>query len=134
MDKNTKPISFSSMESSLSHAYLNERPVKTAQYRLISRRKLMTSRERSQRNPLRIHCIDTVLAAYHLRKPWANSLDIQLASSCVSIEGRVPSHIHRDALLPAIRQAGVLAEVANRVQVNSCPLKRLAAQPPSNFS
>ena len=82
----------------------------------------MTSRERSKRNLLRIHCIDTVLDTHHLLKPWAHSLDIQLATSCIIIEGQVPSQTHRDALVPAIRQAGVLAEVVNRVQVIPSPL------------
>ncbi|MGI9441112.1 MAG: hypothetical protein ACR2N1_01530 [Rubripirellula sp.] len=81
----------------------------------------MTSRERIQRNLLRIHCIDTVLGTHHLLRPWANSLDIQLANSCVIIEEQLPSKIHRDALVPAIRQAGVMAEVVNRVYVKPLP-------------
>ncbi len=117
-EENKSSLCFFTIKSSLFRAYLSDAQSYPYQRTLTPRLREVTNRERIQRNLLRIHCMDTVPGTHHLLRTRANSLDIQSANSCVIIEGQLPSQIHQDALVPAIRQAGALAEVVNRVYVH----------------
>ncbi|MDB4474884.1 hypothetical protein N9069_00065 [bacterium] len=82
----------------------------------------MTSHEQSRRNHQGINNSGSVFCVHHYLKHWVDSLDIQLSNSRVVLQGEVPTETHRTALVPAIRRAGVLAEVMNRVQIANEPL------------
>lgn len=84
----------------------------------------MTSHEQSRRNHQRINSIGSGLCVHHYLKHWVDSLDIQLSKSGMVLQGEAPTETHRNALVPAIRQAGVLAEVVNRVKITNEPLHR----------
>lgn len=83
----------------------------------------MTSHEQSRRNHQRINNIGSVFCVHHYLKHWVESLDIQLSNSRVVLQGEFPTATHRNALVPAIRQAGVLSEVVNRIQITNEPLR-----------
>ncbi|OYP37991.1 hypothetical protein CGZ80_03730 [Rhodopirellula sp. MGV] len=49
--------------------------------------------------------------------PYRTGLDITLEGSRIVVRGQLPTAALRQALVPAIRQAGVLGQVCNCVEV-----------------
>ncbi len=64
-----------------------------------------------------IQRIDAVLCAHHDLSHHRPDLQISLEGSRIVLRGQLPSAALKQALVPAIRQAGVLGQVCNCVEI-----------------
>ena len=64
-----------------------------------------------------IQRIDSVLCAHHDLRQHRLDLQISLEGSRIVLRGQLPSVALKQALIPAIRQAGVLGQVCNCVEI-----------------
>ena len=64
-----------------------------------------------------IRRIDAVLCAHHDLCNHRVDLKISMEGSRIVLRGHLPSVALKQALLPAIRQAGVLGQVCNCVEI-----------------
>lgn len=78
---------------------------------------MATTQTLETRQSREILCIDSILEAHHELAPHRHNLEISLEGSRVTIEGHLPNASLNEALVPAIRQAGVLGQIQNRVQI-----------------
>ena len=78
----------------------------------------MTSTESLQlhtsRDMLRI---DSVLQAHHQLSKYRNGLSITIEGTRIVVRGQLPSVALKQAVVPAIRQAGVLGQICNCVEI-----------------
>ncbi|MDV6030244.1 hypothetical protein [Stieleria magnilauensis] len=64
-----------------------------------------------------IQRIDSVLCAHHELCNHLADLKISMEGSRIVLRGHLPSVALKQALVPAIRQAGVLGQVCNCVEI-----------------
>lgn len=64
-----------------------------------------------------IRRIDTVLCAHHELSHHRTDLEISMEGSRIVLRGQLPTVALKQALLPAIRRAGVLSQVCNCVEI-----------------
>ncbi|QEF97352.1 hypothetical protein Mal15_13920 [Stieleria maiorica] len=64
-----------------------------------------------------IQRIDSVLCAHHELCDHLANLEISMEGSRIVLRGQLPSVALKQALVPAIRQAGVLGQVCNCVEI-----------------
>lgn len=64
-----------------------------------------------------IRRIDSVLCAHHDLCEYRDELEIAIEGSRIVLRGHLPSLALKQALVPAIRQAGVLGQVCNWVEI-----------------
>ncbi|MDE0865768.1 MAG: hypothetical protein OSA98_18430 [Rubripirellula sp.] len=79
----------------------------------------MTNQEQCRRDHQRIFSIRSVFRVHQLLKHRVDSLEISVENSRIVLRGAVPSTTHKDALVPAVRQAGVLGQIENSVRVET---------------
>lgn len=70
-----------------------------------------------QQNQHTIDRIDTVLQANPELLDHLGNLEISMEGSRIVLRGHLPSVALKQALVPAIRQAGVLGQVCNCVEI-----------------
>ena len=78
---------------------------------------MASTKETDSRGAQIIRRIDTVLCAHHDLAGHRADLEISMEGSRIVLRGLLPSVALKQALLPAIRQAGVLSQVCNCVEV-----------------
>ncbi|WP_182869079.1 hypothetical protein [Stieleria mannarensis] len=64
-----------------------------------------------------IQRIDSVLCSHHELCDHLANLEISMEGSRIVLRGQLPSVALKQALVPAIRQAGVLGQVCNCVEI-----------------
>ncbi|MCC9602378.1 hypothetical protein LOC67_17650 [Stieleria sp. JC731] len=79
---------------------------------------MATTITRDGRTAQMICRIDSVLSNHRDLAQYRMGLDITLEGSRIVVRGHLPSVALKQALLPAIRQAGVLGQVCNCVEVS----------------
>lgn len=65
-----------------------------------------------------IHRIDAVLCAHQDLYEHRNEIEISVEGPRIVLRGHLPSVALKQALVPAIRQAGVLGQVCNFVEIS----------------
>ena len=78
---------------------------------------MATTQNTDSRGVHMIRRIDTVLCAHHDLCNHRADLEISMEGSRIVLRGHLPSVALKQALLPAIRQAGVLSQVCNCVEI-----------------
>ncbi|KAA5541364.1 hypothetical protein FYK55_17485 [Roseiconus nitratireducens] len=78
---------------------------------------MVTTQILESRESRTIRRIDSVLEAHHELSPYRPSLQISIEGARIVLRGHLPTTSLRQALVPAIRQAGVLGEICNCVEV-----------------
>ncbi|TWT98431.1 hypothetical protein [Stieleria varia] len=78
---------------------------------------MMTIQQASTREANLILRIQSVLEAHAQLSPYHLGLDVTMEGPRVVLRGVLPSAALKQALVPAIRQAGVLGQVCNCVEV-----------------
>ncbi len=78
---------------------------------------MITSQKLSTRDANLILRIQSVLEAHASLAPYHLGLDVTMEGPRVVLRGVLPSASLKQALIPAIRQAGVLGQVCNCVEV-----------------
>ena len=81
----------------------------------------MTNQEQRRRDRQRIFSIRSVFGVHQLLKHWADALEISVEHSRIVLRGTVPTTTHKAALIPAVRQAGVLGQIENSVRIEASP-------------
>jgi len=81
----------------------------------------MTIQEQHRRDRQRIFNIRSVFNVHQLLKHGADALEISVEHSRIVLRGTVPTTIHQAALVPAVRQAGVLSQIENSVRIETSP-------------
>lgn len=77
----------------------------------------MTFQEANARDARTIYSIKSVFRVNQFLRQCIGAVQITIENSTIVLRGDLPSSTHKAQLLPAIRQAGVLARVANEVHV-----------------
>jgi hypothetical protein len=77
----------------------------------------MTLQEANARDARTIYNIKSIFRVNQLLRQCIGGVQITIENSTIVLRGKLPSSTHKAQLLPAIRQAGVLARVANEVHV-----------------
>ncbi len=77
----------------------------------------MTIEEQVSRDTRMINNIRAVLGVHHQLCLYAAAIQVSIENTAVVLRGQLPTVDLKQALIPAIRQAGVLAQVSNQVQV-----------------
>jgi len=81
----------------------------------------MTTSECQARDQRMILRIEAVFLAHRRLRQYAAALKISIENAVIVIRGELPSAELKAELVPAIRTAGVLAQVNDRVVVDSNP-------------
>ena len=79
----------------------------------------MTTKESQSRDRRIVERIMAVLRVHRRLRQYAEMLSVTFENAAVILRGELPSPDLKDELIPAIRQAGVLCQVFNRVQVSA---------------
>ncbi|MDM4018632.1 hypothetical protein [Roseiconus lacunae] len=79
---------------------------------------MATTITRDGRSAQTIHRIDSVLSNHRELAEFRMELDITMEGSRIVLRGQLPTVALKQALVPAIRQAGVLGQVCNCVEVS----------------
>ena len=77
----------------------------------------MTVQEKISRDNRMISNIQAVLRVHNQLRQYAAAVQVSIEKSAIVLRGHLPSLALKQALIPAIRQAGVLAKVSNEVRV-----------------
>lgn len=77
----------------------------------------MTNLEAEIRDQRTLEKIATIFGFHHRIRPYQGVLKIVIEDSRITILGELPDEKLIDELVPAIRQAGVLSQIDNRVRV-----------------
>ncbi|NND96490.1 MAG: hypothetical protein HKN47_04070 [Pirellulaceae bacterium] len=64
-----------------------------------------------------IERIQTVLKVHEQLRQYATAVQVSIENTVIVLRGELPSRDLKQALVPAVRQAGVLGQVSNCVQV-----------------
>lgn len=78
---------------------------------------MATTKLADSRSARTIQRIDSVLCAHHDLCDHRVDLQISLEGSRIVLRGHLPSVALKQALVPAIRQAGVLGQICNCVEI-----------------
>lgn len=79
----------------------------------------MTIQERNSRDQRTIHSIQTVFSASERLRQYAASIRITIENATVVLWGELPSVDLKSELVPAVRRAGVLSQICDRVAVTT---------------
>ena len=79
----------------------------------------MTTIESKKRDRRWINSIESVFRVNELLAPYTAALQITIENGTIVLCGELPALAHKNQLIPAIRQAGVLSRVSDRVRVAS---------------
>jgi hypothetical protein len=79
----------------------------------------MTVEEMVSRDNRMIDNIQAVLSVHQQLRQYAAAVQVSIENTAIVLRGHLPSVALKQALIPAIRQAGVLAKVCNEVQVEA---------------
>ena len=77
----------------------------------------MTTIESKKRDRRWINDIESVFRVNELLAQYTAALQITIENATIVLRGELPSLAHKTQLIPAIRQAGVLNRVSDRVRV-----------------
>lgn len=78
----------------------------------------MTTQECNSRDMRMIHNIQAVLGVHDQLRRYAATLQVSIENATIVLRGELPSIALKSALVPAVRQAGVLSQVCNCVEVS----------------
>jgi hypothetical protein len=77
----------------------------------------MTTIESKKRDRRLIYTIESVSSVNELLAQYTAVLQITIENATIVLRGELPSSAHKNQLIPAIRQAGVLNRVSDHVRV-----------------
>ena len=77
----------------------------------------MTTKEHERRNRRMIDSIQAMFQVHEQLRQYAAALQVSIENATIVLRGEVPSVDLRAELVPAVRQAGVLSQVSNCVEV-----------------
>ncbi|MGI9472720.1 MAG: hypothetical protein ACR2NZ_14375 [Rubripirellula sp.] len=77
----------------------------------------MTSKEANARDKRTIYSIKSVFRVNTFLRQCIGAVQISIESSTIVLRGELPSSTHKAQLIPAIRQAGVLARICDQVRI-----------------
>ncbi len=78
----------------------------------------MTTQECSARDSRTIANIESVIRVHHQLRQYAAALQVTIENAVIVVRGELPSNQLKSRLIPAVRQAGVLARVEDFVEVS----------------
>ena len=79
----------------------------------------MTVQEQISRDNRMIGNIQAVLHVHAQLRQYAAAVQVSIENTAIVLRGHLPTAALKQALIPAIRQAGVLYKVSNEVQVEA---------------
>ena len=79
--------------------------------------KMITTQQLSHRNSRIIDRIESVLGVR--LGPYGNAIQVSIENTVIVLRGELPNADLKQQLVPAVRQAGVLCQVSDCVQVSS---------------
>ncbi|MCO8125547.1 hypothetical protein NHH03_27660 [Stieleria sp. TO1_6] len=79
---------------------------------------MATTQVLDSRGLLMIRRIDSVLITHPELSDHRDDIEISLEGSRIVLRGQLPSVALKQALVPAIRQAGVLGQICNCVEIH----------------
>ena len=77
----------------------------------------MTAKECDTRDARVIDSIQSVLRVHKQLCRYTTALQVSIENATIVLRGELPTFALRAELIPAVRQAGVLSQVSNCVQV-----------------
>ena len=77
----------------------------------------MTTQEHESKNSRMIHSIQAMFHVHEQLQQYAAALQVSVENAKIVLTGEVPSVDLKAQLIPAVRRAGVLSQVSNRVHV-----------------
>jgi hypothetical protein len=77
----------------------------------------MTTKESHSRNLQTVAKVEAVLQVHQQLRQYAEGLHVSIENAAVVVRGELPSADLKLQLVPAVRQAGVLCQVNDCVQV-----------------
>ena len=78
----------------------------------------MTVQERISRDNRVIRKVRTMLGVHDQLRQYASAVQVSIENTAIVLRGHLPTAALKQALVPAIRQAGVLGRVSNEVRVS----------------
>ena len=79
----------------------------------------MTVKEKMSHDNRIIGNIQSVLRVHAQLRQYATTVQVSIENTAIVLRGHLPSPALKQALIPAIRQAGVLAKISNEVHVDA---------------
>ncbi|MCG8650974.1 MAG: BON domain-containing protein [Pirellulales bacterium] len=79
----------------------------------------MTADDRNSRDARTVQRIRNVLGVHGQLHDHATEVQVSVENSAIVLRGQLPSTDLKQELVLAIRQAGVLSQISNQVQVGS---------------
>jgi hypothetical protein len=79
----------------------------------------MTTKESRSRDSRTVQCIESMFRVHQRLRQYASTLQISIEDAAIVLRGKLPSGDLKADLLPAIRQAGFLGQVCDRVEVEA---------------
>ena len=77
----------------------------------------MTTQEHNSKNSRMIQSIQAMFRVHEQLQQYAAALQVSVENAKIVLTGEVPSVDLKAQLVPAVRRAGVLSQVSNRVNV-----------------
>lgn len=78
----------------------------------------MTTAENATRNQRQLQKILTVLSADPVLQPHTDDVEVSVEDTSVALRGELPDQTAKNALVLAVRQAGVLDQISDFVRIS----------------
>lgn len=78
----------------------------------------MTTAENASRNQRQLQKILTVLQADPVLQPHRDDLQVSIEETSVTLRGELPDNHTKNALVLAVRQAGVLDQISDFIRIS----------------